>query len=72
MISTSVLIVRIYLHESQSIMKELLEFLHDESKVRGVSVFRGITGFGTSGKYHSSNLIDMSLDLPLIIEFFDI
>jgi len=72
MISTSVLIVRIYLHESQSIMKELLEFLHDESKVCGVTVFRGITGFGTSGKYHSSNLIDMSLDLPLIIEFFDI
>ena len=34
MISTSVLIVRIYLHESQSIMKELLEFLHDESKTQ--------------------------------------
>ncbi len=66
-----VTVVRIYLHEAKSQMEELLEYLHDESKVRGVTVFRGITGFGTSGEYHSSNLVDMSLDLPLIIEFFD-
>ncbi len=72
MSDTDVMIVRVYLHESKSQMEELLEFLHDESKVRGVTVFRGITGFGTSGEYHSSNLIDMSLDLPLIIEFFDV
>ena len=69
---TDVTLVRVYLHESKSQMEELLEYLHDESKVRGVTVFRGITGFGVSGEYHSSNLIDMSLDLPLIIEFFDV
>ena len=71
MSESEVLVVRIYLHESKSQMKELLEYLHDENKVHGVTVFRGITGFGTSGKYHSSSLIDMSLDLPLAIEFFD-
>jgi len=68
---TDVLIVRLYLHEAKSHMEELLQYLHDESKVHGVTVFRGITGFGTSGKYHSSKLIDMSLDLPVVIEFFD-
>lgn len=68
---TEVLIVRIYLHEAKSQMEEFLKYLHDEQKVRGVTVFRGITGFGTSGKYHSSKLIDMSLDLPIVIEFFD-
>jgi uncharacterized protein len=68
---TKVLIVRIYLHEAKSQMEELLKYLHDEQKVRGVTVFRGITGFGTSGEYHSSKLIDMSLDLPIVIEFFD-
>ncbi len=72
MSDTDVTIVRIYLHESKSQMKELLQYLHDESKVRGVTVFRGITGFGTSGEYHSSELIDMSLDLPIVIEFFDV
>ncbi len=71
MSGTDVLIVRIYLHEAKSQMEDLLKYLHDEQKVHGVTVFRGITGFGTSGKYHSSKLIDMSLDLPLAIEFFD-
>jgi len=68
---TDVLVVRLYLHEANSQMEELLKYLHDDQKVRGVTVFRGITGFGVSGEYHSSKLIDMSLDLPVVIEFFD-
>jgi len=48
-----------------------MTILHDEEKVRGVTAFRGIAGFGQSGKMHSSTLIDLSLDLPLVLEFFD-
>jgi len=66
-----VTIVRVYLHEAKAHLSELLEYLHDESKVHGVTVFRGITGFGSSGEYHSSTLMDLSLDLPVVIEFFD-
>ncbi len=33
-------------------------------------MFRAIKGIGETGE-HSSNLLDMSLDLPLAIEFFD-
>ena len=44
---------------------------HDEERVRGVTAFRGIAGFGASGKVHSSTLLDMSLNLPLVVEFFD-
>ncbi len=68
--STSVTMVRVYLTEHKS-CKTLLQYLHDESRVRGVTVFRGITGFGRSGHVHSSTLIDMSLDLPVVVEFFD-
>ena len=68
---TEVVVVRIYLHEATSRLGELLSYLHDESKVHGVTVFRGITGFGGSGKFHSSTLLDLSLDLPLVIEFYD-
>lgn len=68
---TDIIIVRVYLHEKEGRLNELLGYLHDESRVRGVTVFRGITGFGRSGEYHSSSLIDLSLDLPLVIEFFD-
>jgi PII-like signaling protein len=64
--------VRIYLTEGEGLMEELLRCLHDEEKVQGVTVFRGICGFGKSGKIHSSSLLDMSLDLPLVIEFFDV
>ena len=53
-------------------MESLLKRLHDEEKVQGVTVFRGISGFGISGRLHSSSLLDMSLDLPMVIEFFDV
>ena len=66
-----VIMVRIYCTEGEHLMKQLLARLHDEEKVWGVTVFRGISGFGKAGKMHSSDLIDLGLDLPLVIEFFD-
>ncbi len=67
-----VIFVRIYLTEGEGRMEGLLQRLHDEEQVQGVTVFRGISGFGVSGKMHSSSLMDMSLDLPLVVEFFDV
>ena len=66
-----VTMVRVYLTESEGRLETLLAKLHDEEKVRGVTVFRGISGFGKSGKMHSSSLLDLSMDLPVVIEFFD-
>ncbi len=68
---SDVTVVRIYLTEAEGALKTLLAKLHDEEKVLGVTVFRGISGFGRSGKVHSSTLLDLSLDLPVVIEFFD-
>ena len=67
-----VVFVRIYLTEGEGRMEDLLKRLHDQEQVQGVTVFRGISGFGVSGKMHSSSLMDMSLDLPLVVEFFDV
>jgi len=67
----NVTMVRIYLTEAEGKINPLLKRLHDWEKVRGVTVFRGISGFGKHGKMHSSTLLDMSLDLPVIVEFFD-
>ena len=66
----SVTMVRVYLTEGR-LLDELVKFLHDESNVQGVTVFRGITGFGKSGHMHSSKLIDTAFELPVTIEFFD-
>lgn len=66
-----VTMVRIYVTEGNGKMEQLLKRLHDEEKVRGATVYRAVTGFGQSGRVHSSTLLDMSLDLPLVLEFFD-
>lgn len=66
-----VLMVRVYLTEAEAHLESLIKRLNDEGKVRGVTVFRGIAGFGKSGTIHSSSLLDMSLDLPVVVEFFD-
>jgi PII-like signaling protein len=63
--------VRIYLTEGEGGLRRLLDRLQAAEHVRGVTVFRGIAGFGDSGALHTAKLIDLSLDLPLVVEFFD-
>jgi PII-like signaling protein len=63
--------VRIYLSEREGRLHELIECLHEREMVRGLTVFRGTAGYGTSGRLHGDSLVDLSLDLPLVLEFFD-
>lgn len=63
--------VRVYLSESDRELNPLLKCLHDELPVCGVTVLRGVAGFGASGVVHSASLLDLSVDLPLVLEFFD-
>ena len=65
-----VLVVRIYITESSHQLKTIIDYLKNEAGIRGVSVFRAISGFGETGE-HTTSFVDLSLDLPLIIEFFD-
>ena len=69
--NTEVTIVRIYCSEKDGLHRELLSLLHDRERVAGVTAFRGIAGFGGSGRVHESGLLDVSLDLPIVVEFFD-
>ena len=66
-----VTIARIYVTEGQRVHEKIFERLHDEHKVKGVTMFRGIAGFGESGETHSSNLLELSFDMPIDVEFFD-
>ena len=66
-----VTMVRIYFNESEAMLKSLLKRLHDWEKVKGVTVFRGVSGFGPSGATHTSVAENLSLNLPLVVEFFD-
>jgi PII-like signaling protein len=70
-------IARIYLSEAdhgrrKSLMREVIAILHEQHKLRGVTVFRGIAGYGESGELHNAaDMLTMMVDLPLVIEFFD-
>jgi len=74
--STDVLMVRIYLSEAdhgrrKTLMREILSTLHDRHVVKGVTVFRGVAGFGADGEVHADDMLRLNVDLPLVIGFFD-
>ena len=67
----TVTIVRIYIREQENLLEKVFKFLREDSEVAGVTVLRGIEGFSGTGGAHSAFLLDLSLDLPLVIEFYD-
>lgn len=63
--------VRVYLAEGRSDLNKVEQWLQDEANVRGYTVFRGIADVGSDGKKHTASLLDLSSELPIVIEFFD-
>ena len=52
-------------------LNKALDILRDEQHIYGVTVTRGIAGFGADRSVRTSSLLELSLELPLIIEFYD-
>lgn len=67
--SMSVTVVRVYILEGHNQMDQALNILHDEEGIHGTTVIRGIAGFGENKEIHTSSLLNLSLELPLIPEF---
>jgi len=65
-----VVVVRVYLMESDEAIKKIVDYLKGVAKVRGVSLFRAVSGFGDSGG-QTTFWGNLSLSLPVTIEFFD-
>ena len=68
-------VMRIYVregdkHNGRAVYHEIVDLLHDE-KAAGVTVLRGIAGFGAGSSVHSSSLLSLSKDLPIVIEVVD-
>ncbi len=68
--SIDVVVVRVYITEASGLLDKIVNYLKQDVKIRGVSVFRATRGYGDTGG-HNMALMDLSLDLPLAIEFFD-
>lgn len=39
--------------------------------IAGATVFRGIAGFGAGSRIHTTNILRLSLDLPIVVEIVD-
>lgn len=68
-------LMRIFIGESdrydhRPLYEALVELLRKEG-FAGATVLRGVSGFGAHRVYHSQKLLDLSADLPMIVEAVD-
>ena len=71
MIIKPIMVARIYTLEGDDRIQKALMLLRDRENIMGATVLRGIEGMGASREIHTSSLVDLSLELPLILEFYD-
>jgi len=57
-------------YEHQPLYEALVELFRKEG-FAGATVLRGLCGFGANRVFHSQRLLDLSADLPLIVEVVD-
>jgi uncharacterized protein len=68
-------LMRIFIGESdrhghRPLHEALVELLRSEG-FAGATVLRGVCGFGANRVYHTQKLLDLSADLPLVVEVID-
>ena len=68
-------LVRIFLDESDKwqhtpLPRALLERLRREG-FAGATVIHGVAGFGASSVIHTANVLELSADLPVLVEVVD-
>jgi hypothetical protein len=68
-------LMRIFIGESdryghKPLYEALVELLRQEG-FAGATVLRGVCGFGAHSVYHTQKILDLSADLPLIVEVVD-
>jgi PII-like signaling protein len=69
------MLMRIFIGESdryghQPLYEALVELLRKDG-FAGATVLRGVSGFGANRVYHTQKLLDLSADLPMIVEVVD-
>ncbi|MDD2581153.1 MAG: DUF190 domain-containing protein [Desulfuromonadaceae bacterium] len=56
--------------EHKPLYEALVELFRAEG-FAGATVLRGVCGFGANRVYHTQKLLDLSADLPLVVEVVD-
>lgn len=68
--STKVIVVRVYVLKAAKKHWKIIEELEGKIKIRGLSVFNVVRGYGETGEHYLS-ILDGDWNLPIVIEFFD-
>ena len=69
------ILLRIFISESDKyegkpLSKYIVEFFKQEG-LAGATVLRGISGFGKTSQLHTTSILRLSDDLPIVIEVVD-
>ena len=68
-------LLRVFIGEADKLgHKALFDAIVEEARAAGLAgatVLRGIQGFGLSAKIRSSRILDLSSDLPVVVEIVD-
>jgi PII-like signaling protein len=74
-IPTDAVLLRIFIGESDrwhhKPLYEAIVLAAREAHLAGATVLRGAVGFGKTSRLHTSKILQLSMDLPLIIEIVD-
>jgi PII-like signaling protein len=67
--------LRIYIGETdrykgQALYQALVEKAK-ELDMAGATVLRGLMGYGANSRIHTAHIMDLSMDLPLLVEIID-
>jgi len=57
-------------HDGEPLYKALVEYLRGEG-IAGATVLRGVMGFGAKSHLHTTQLLRLSADLPMVVEVVD-
>jgi len=68
-------LLRVFIGESDTwhgkpLYRAIVERVREEG-LAGATVFRGIEGYGASSHMHTTRLLELSSDLPVLIEIVD-
>jgi PII-like signaling protein len=69
------LLIRIYIgesdtHDGRPLYDAIIRLLRERG-IRGATAFRGIEGFGRSSRVHTTRILALSEDLPILVEAVD-
>jgi uncharacterized protein len=57
-------------HGGKPAYEVLMDLLY-RHKIAGVSVFRGVAGYGSDGIFHTAKMLELSTSLPVKVEAVD-